>query len=203
MKLYCHPLSGCSRRVLAFVATHDLPVETVHVALEKGAHKQPDYLALNPNGRVPTLVDDDLVLWESAAILRYLAELHTPDALGRTPKQRADVSRWESWGLVHLGAAVGRLNAATGLKAMRGLTPDPDEVAACRAAVDAELAILAPAVAEGFVAGDHPTVADFVLAGNLEASQWLARLVLPPSIQPWMTRMQALPGWPGDPRAAA
>ncbi|MCB9683655.1 MAG: glutathione S-transferase family protein [Alphaproteobacteria bacterium] len=196
MQLHLHPMSGCSRRVLAFVRTQGIPVELVHVALEKGEQKSPAYLALNPNGRVPTLVDGDFVLWESAAILRYLAELHAPNALGRDARQRADVSRWSSWGLAHLGTALGRLNAATGLTVMRGGTPDPEEVAAARADVEQQLAILAPAVTESFVAGPEPTIADFVLAGALESSQVIARLELEGPVASWLDRLRQLDGWP-------
>src|SRR6185436_10891625 len=50
------------------------PYELVRLSLEKGDHKRPEYLRINPNGRVPTLVDDDLALYESAAICQYLAD---------------------------------------------------------------------------------------------------------------------------------
>jgi glutathione S-transferase len=73
MKLYCDPLSTTSRPVMMFIAEHGLDVEIVHVDLMSGGNQAPDYLALNPNGIVPFLVDGDLKLGESVAILKYLA----------------------------------------------------------------------------------------------------------------------------------
>ncbi len=74
MKLYCDPISTTSRPVLMFLAEQPaLQVEVVHVDLMSGGQQDPAYLALNPNGIVPFLVDGDLKLGECAAILKYLA----------------------------------------------------------------------------------------------------------------------------------
>ncbi|WP_296595362.1 glutathione S-transferase family protein [Phenylobacterium sp.] len=73
MKLYCDPISTTSRPILMFIAEQGLDVEIVKVDLLAGGQQAPDYLAINPNGIVPFLVDGDLKLGESAAILRYLA----------------------------------------------------------------------------------------------------------------------------------
>ena len=65
-----------------------------------GGNREPDYLALNPNGRVPTIIDGDLVLWESNSIVRYLAATHDPGGLIPTePGGRALVERWMDWEL--------------------------------------------------------------------------------------------------------
>jgi glutathione S-transferase len=57
------------------------------------------YRKLNPNMKVPTLVDGDTVIWESHTILRYLAALHAPKITGATPAERTYVERWMDWGL--------------------------------------------------------------------------------------------------------
>ena len=63
-----------------------------------GVVNTPDYRKLNPNGLVPTLVDDGFVLWESNAIVRYLAAKHGSGALWPTdPRRRADADRWMDW----------------------------------------------------------------------------------------------------------
>jgi glutathione S-transferase len=66
-----------------------------------GRNTEPDYLAMNPNARVPTLVDGDYVLWESNSIMRYLALAYRPDSpvYPRAPKLRAGVDRWLDWTL--------------------------------------------------------------------------------------------------------
>ncbi|MDY0309759.1 MAG: glutathione S-transferase N-terminal domain-containing protein [Castellaniella sp.] len=92
MKLYYFP-GACplvSHIVLEWIGK---PYETVRLTREQT--KEADYLALNPTGAVPTLVDGDFVLTQSAAILNYLAE-QNPDAglLGDTPRERAETHRW-------------------------------------------------------------------------------------------------------------
>ena len=66
-----------------------------------GRNHEPDYLAMNPNGRVPTLVDGDFVLWESNSVMRYLALAYRPQSplYPPAPKRRAGVDRWLDWTL--------------------------------------------------------------------------------------------------------
>ena len=78
MKLYVHPMSSNARRAQMTAILLGTPIETVFIDLQKGAQRNPEYLALNPNGRVPTLVDGDFALWESLAIMEYVAEKY-PD----------------------------------------------------------------------------------------------------------------------------
>jgi glutathione S-transferase len=81
MKLYTFPPSPNARKVAAVIAHLCTPeVENALVRLHKGEHRHPDYLAINPMGKVPALRDGDLLLWESNAICQYLA-----DRAGDTP----------------------------------------------------------------------------------------------------------------------
>ncbi len=201
MDLYFHPLSGCSRRVLALLGHLDLPFAPQLVQLAEGAQRQPAYLAKNPNGRVPTLVDGDLTLWESGAILRYLARNHRPALLGEDPRHEVEVDRWMAWTLTELSPALSRLNAETGLKQMRGVKPDPAAVAAAQAIVGPRLEILNTHLGESaYLAGSSPTLADFAAVPTLESAVLLARLALDdyPNIGSWMARAQALHGWPAS-----
>jgi len=94
MKLYQHPFSTFSRRVRIALLEKKIEVELVEVDMVARAHRVEPYISLNPYGRVPTLVDDDLVLYESTAILEYL-EAKYPQAVPLVPadiKQRALVS---------------------------------------------------------------------------------------------------------------
>lgn len=74
--LYSHPVSQHCRRILALIDEAGIAMDIRHVALEAGAHVSPDYLAINPNHQVPTLIDGDVKIHESNAILRYLADKH-------------------------------------------------------------------------------------------------------------------------------
>jgi glutathione S-transferase len=90
LKLYYHPLSTYSRRVRIALREKGIAAELVPVDMAKGAHRAPDYLALNPYGRVPTLVEDGFVLYESTAILDYLETTHpSPPLLPADARGRA------------------------------------------------------------------------------------------------------------------
>lgn len=95
MKLYYFP-GACSLATHIVLEWLDTPYETVK--LDLASTKSPEYLALNPNGAVPLLVDGDFVLSQNAAILYYLAERHPSARLigDGTPRGRADVLRWLS-----------------------------------------------------------------------------------------------------------
>jgi len=110
MKLYVIAGSPNSRKVLAVVNHLELDIEVEYLDLFSGAHKQPEYTSLNPNGMVPTLVDGELSLWESNAIIQYLAECLGSDSLYPNDlKSRSDINRWLCWELAHFNQAFGTL----------------------------------------------------------------------------------------------
>src|SRR5688572_19175873 len=76
LKLHSHPFSTFGRRVQIALKEKSIPCEQVLVDMAARKHREPEYLALNPYSRVPTLVDGELVLYESTAILNYLEALH-------------------------------------------------------------------------------------------------------------------------------
>jgi glutathione S-transferase len=119
------------------------------------------YRAMNPNMKVPTLVDGDLITWESHAILRYLAALHRPELAGTTPAEKTHVERWMDWLLGSLNTPyVAVFKDAKKPEAERA----PDFAAQCADLV-AQLKIL-----DGFIAAktwfalDKLTLADIALA---------------------------------------
>jgi len=96
MKLYSFPPSPNTWKVRAVAAHLGIPLEVEFVDLTKGASHSPDYLAINPTGRTPALVDGDFKLWESVAIMQYVAS-KTPNALWPdNARARADITRWQS-----------------------------------------------------------------------------------------------------------
>jgi len=85
-----------------------LPYDRIDAGLQHGRNNEPEYLAMNPNGRVPTLEDGDFVLWESNSILRYLAMEYGaghPDLYPAAPRVRASIDRWLDWTLSTLQPA--------------------------------------------------------------------------------------------------
>lgn len=104
MKIYDFPLSPNCRKVRAVAYELDLAPTFVPVHLFEGEQHRPPLADLNPNERVPVLVDGDFVLWESNAIVGYLAA--GSRLLPEGPRARADVQRWCDWELSHLGPVV-------------------------------------------------------------------------------------------------
>lgn len=97
IKVHGHHFSTASTMVLCCLAEKEVEYELVLVELSAGAQKQPQYLALNPFGMVPTIQDGDLTLFESRAIVRYLAKKYKgqgTDLLGNTLAEQALVEQW-------------------------------------------------------------------------------------------------------------
>ncbi len=108
MKLYGFPLSPNTRKVIAVTKHLGLPLELQVVDLGKGEQRRPEFMKLNPNAKTPVLVDGDFVLWESTAIMEYLASKKPGNSLwSNDARQRADISRWLCWTIAHWGPACG------------------------------------------------------------------------------------------------
>jgi len=81
----------------------EVPYEFVLLDMQAGAHRQPEFLAINPMGKVPAIVDGDFKLWESGAILLYLAEKY---GKMMSPEQRAELSQWVLFANATLGPGI-------------------------------------------------------------------------------------------------
>ena len=198
MKLYGFPPSPNTWKVRATAHQLDVPLEVEVVDLTKRANREPKYLALNPTGRAPTLVDGDFVLWESAAIMQYLASkrktLLWPDD-GRT---RADIMRWQSWHLQHWSRSTTVFIFENLVKSMIKMG-EPDQKALGQAA---ELFHQDAAVLDNHLerhshlVNDAPTLADFtVVAPLFYAEQGKIPLEKYGNIKAWFARQAALPAW--------
>src|SRR3984893_7473354 len=128
MKLYGFPPSPNTWQVRALAAHLGVPLELEFVDLSKGASRTAAFLALNPTGRTPVLVDGDFNLWESNAILQYIAAKTKTPLWPDDVRSRADITRWQCWELAHWGAqACGPLTFENLIKkfANRGV---PDQI---------------------------------------------------------------------------
>lgn len=114
IKLHGFPMSPNARRVQIALEEVGAPYEYVLVDLMQGQQRAADYVALNPNGRVPTLVDGDLVLWESHAILEYLAAKHPEHKLGgQSPAEVGEIAKWMFLNASHFGPGLAGVFAHT------------------------------------------------------------------------------------------
>ena len=108
MRLYTFTITPNNRKVEAFVRHFDLPVEVHHVSFKDRETQSPEYLAINPMARVPALVDGDFKLWESNAIVRYLARVHGAGTLWPDDaREGADADRWMDWQATAFNPAIG------------------------------------------------------------------------------------------------
>src|SRR5258706_13858844 len=101
MKLYGFPPSPNTRKVQAVAAHLAIPLEFEFVDITKGQSRTPEFLAINPGGRTPVLVDGAFKLWESNAIMQYLAGKKKNDLWPEDYKIRADIARWQFWQIAH------------------------------------------------------------------------------------------------------
>ncbi|MEO7093192.1 MAG: glutathione S-transferase family protein [Polyangiales bacterium] len=199
MKLYHNPLSPNVRRVRLTAAVLGIELEEQVLDFAKGEHKSPEYLALNANGAVPTLVDGDFALTESRAIMQYLAS-KKPEAglLPKDEKDRADVTRWQFWDSSHFSPALGTIAFEKLLKPMMGLgAADTGKVTEALAGFRRWAAVLDTRLAgRQYVVGNSLTVADLTLASSL---MYAAQAEVPvsefPNVEAWFARISALDGW--------
>lgn len=174
-------------------------VELVNVDLAKGAQRAPEHLKLNPNGKVPVLVDGDFVLWESHAIQLYLAEgVPGQTLLPADRRARADVVRWMFWHAHHFSTGIAVLNRERMVKKLLGRgEPDPIEVERGVALVRQFGAVLDRHLAgRAWVVGDGLTLADLSIAADL-ASYERASLPLDDfaELNAWFARVRRRPSW--------
>ncbi|MGH7105312.1 MAG: glutathione S-transferase family protein [Steroidobacteraceae bacterium] len=199
MRLYHHPYSFNARRAVMTALHLGAPVELVFVDLQKGEQRQPQFLKLNPNHRVPVLEDDGFVLWESHAIMQYLADKTPRQTLYPTDtRSRADVNRWLFWSGQHFSPAIGILNWEHVIKGILGLgAADPAEVRRGEQLVREFAGVLdAHLGGRDWICGEALSLADIAVATPLAATV-PARLPVTdlPNLQRWLARMQTLDVW--------
>jgi glutathione S-transferase len=110
MTFYYTPMSSATRVHWALEEL-GVPYDKVKVNLAEGDHKKPEYLALNPNGKVPLLVADGVPIFESLAILFYLGDQYGVEKglFPKVPSERAEAFKWMAWGAVSITEAITRL----------------------------------------------------------------------------------------------
>jgi glutathione S-transferase len=199
MKLYGFPPSPNTWKVRALAAHLGLPLEFELVDLTKGQQRTPEYLALNPTGRTPTLVDGDFILWESNAILQYLAEQKPNSLWPKDARVRADIARWLSWQLAHWGpeGCIPVIFQRVVKAALNLGPPDDAVVAKGLEAFQRDARLLDAHLSKRkYLVGDDLTLADLSVASPLFLA---ARAELPlasyENVRDWFARVSALPAW--------
>lgn len=194
LKLYHNPYSQHVRRVAALLEEAGIPYEPVHVALDQGAHMAPDYLAVNPNHQVPTLIDGNVKIHESNAILRYVCHKHALKNWYPTdPAVRAVVDQWLDWNQARLSSPV--IDIVLN-KVFLGDNADHEAIARGEKKMLELSAILATALGDSdYLSGDSPTIADLSVASNISQLQLADAVPNQPAIQHWYGRVCTIPGF--------
>lgn len=199
MRLYYHPTTTCSRRVLLAAHHLEIKMDLALVDLFKGEQNSPEFLKLNPNHLVPVLEDDGFVLWESYAIMQYLADMSPGQALYPIDTRgRADVNRWLFWCGQNFMPGIGILNWQNSIKSLAGIgSADPVEVARGeRLLVEAANVLDAHLKGREWICETGLSLADLAIAAPL-ADQRSAKLPVSDqqNLQRWLKQVQALHSW--------
>lgn len=167
--------------------------EAIPVNLAAGEHRRPEFLNLNPAGKVPVLVDGDLVLSESVAIVKYLAEKYPDRGLLPTGLQdRAEVDRWLLFTATELEQPLWRISRHSSLYPVNQRIP-ADIALASREFKDMATIAEQHLRHRQFLVGDHVTIADFVLAYTLDWANEIGLLGDCPNLRAYIERMYSRP----------
>jgi glutathione S-transferase len=170
LKLWGRSSSGNVQKALWALDELGLPYEAIEAGGAHGIVGDAAYRAINPNGLVPTLEEDGFVLWESNAILRYLAQHHGgPLALPEAPRARALIDQWLDWQATAFTPAM--RDAFLQLVRVAPEKRDPGVIEASRANSERCAALLDRHLADtSYVAGERFSIAD--IAVGLAAHRW-------------------------------
>lgn len=199
IRIHAFPRSPRGFKVLWASNQLAIDYELIFVDLTKGEQKKPDFLALNPNGRMPVLEEDGFVLWESNAIVQYLATKKPESGLlPLDERKRAGVSRWQFWESTMWDPACAALIFERFVKGLfGGGEADPVEVEKGLQRFNATAQVLNGQLDKHrYVCGDTLTAADISLGAPLTMAE-PAQLPLESyrAIQRWAADLRSLPSW--------
>ena len=197
MKLHVFPPSPRGFKVLFAAHYFGIDYELKYVDLTKGGQSAPEFAALNPNKRMPVLEDNGFVLWESNAIVEYLAS-KAPDALPREARERLALTKWLYWDSNHWDPTCAIFVFERVVKPFFGLGETSESEIARGTALFSRIGGVLNGELEKhrFVTGETLSVADLAIGSSLCVAD---RVNYPledfRAIQRWHTELKALPAW--------
>lgn len=186
------------QKVLWCLFELDIAYERIDAGMAFGRNTEADYLAMNPTGRIPTLVEGDFVLWESNSIMRYLCLAHggATELYPADPRQRAAVERWLDWTLSTLQPAErplfwGLIRTPPEQRDMTALQDSADAAAELWRIIDRQL------VTRRYLEGDAFTLADIALGAFARRWFGLDGITRPelPHLKRWYDTVALRPGF--------
>jgi glutathione S-transferase len=196
LKIWGRASSSNVQKVLWCCAEIGLEYERTDWGGPFGGNQEAEYLRLNPNGLVPTVIDGDLVMWESNTICRYLCATRNGDQLyPRDPAARTHVERWMDWQLSVMATPMSVL-----LMQLVRAAPEMRDPAAAEAARRRALAawtIVEEALSnQPYLAGDHLSLAEIVMGTQIY--RWFTFAIERPelpNLRAWYQRINERPGF--------
>jgi glutathione S-transferase len=196
LKIWGRTTSSNVQKVLWTCAELNIEHDRVDHGGPFGGNRDPEYLKLNPNGLVPTVIDGDLVMWESNTICRYLCTTRNGDSLyPRDPAARTHVERWMDWQLSVIGGPMGAL--LQGLIRSTPETRDPTAIEAARRRAITAWEIVDDALAtQPYLGGDALSLAEIAMGTHIY--RWFNYAIERPNLRnlhAWYGRLSERPGF--------
>jgi len=192
--LYNYPYSQHARRVISLLEEAGLDYELKDIAMDKTEYLSPEYSLINPNQQIPTLIDGDIKIHESNAILRYLCHKHKltswyPEDL----EIRASVEQWLDWNQCRLSPSV------VDIVVNKVFMGDQADLAAIKRGEE-NIPLLFDILNSGlenhdYFAGKEPTIADLSIASSIFQLSLADSLPSQPKIVNWFQRINSLKGF--------
>jgi glutathione S-transferase len=195
IKLYGHPMSTCTRKVLTTLAETNTPYELTVVDFGKGEHKQQPHMSRQPFGQVPTIDDDGFTLYESRAIARYINEKVGGNLVPKDAAGRARMEQWISIETSNFSGAAMKFVYEYVFKRPQ----TPETLQAAEKQVDLALDVMERELAEQpFLAGAQFSLGDICFMPYLEyvqASPLKENIAKRGKVADWWSRISGRPSW--------
>ncbi len=200
MKIFGHPMSTCTRKVLATIAEKGQTADLVVVDFAKGEHKAADHVARQPFGQIPTLEDGDFKLFESRAMMRYIDEVMPGTKLTPAdPKGRAIMEQWLSVEQSNFTPSAMKIIWNVMFAPMMKLPSDAKAVEEGTAGLDRALDVMQTRLAATpFIAGETFTLADIGYMPYLEylaTTPQMSHVSDRPAVAKWWKTISSRPAW--------
>ncbi|CCN50783.1 Glutathione transferase [Vibrio nigripulchritudo MADA3029] len=192
LKLYWHPISGHAHRAHMLLSMLDLEFKLITIDLKAGEQQTPDFLALNPFGQIPVLVDGDIIISDSNAILVYLATAYDKEQrwLPDSPLMRAHIEQFLSLAANRLAGSISKLRAANLFNRRIDTKPSMEEAHKLLKQLQSHQS------GRQWMVGKEPTIADLALYSYIKvAPEGGVSLTDYPALEAWLKRVESLPGF--------
>ena len=194
LKIYGHFFSMPANKVRLCVSYLELPHDYVHVDLQAGEHTQPDFLEINPAGRVPAMDDDGFTLSQSDAICKYLCAISGPSSFYPSDSQdQAVVNQWIDFASQHVQQAMARVFFNRVIAKFLGEDADEKSIAHGENMLARDLPFINEQLSDNkYLCGEKTTLADITLTAALEPSEMVNLDLSPyPAIVKWREAIMA------------